>query len=74
MLWDVSSNHNLVGLSLSCPKGGETTRTSVEAYWTVPIPHPALSVKVTVESQDDVETLTDLPIGKPIDVQAEYAE
>lgn len=74
ILWEVSSNYTLIGLLLSCPKAGDNSRASVEAYWTIPIPHPAFSTTVGDQGEDHVEEFADLPISKPVDVQAEQAE
>jgi hypothetical protein len=74
ILWEVSPNYVLTRLLLSCPKAGDTSRASVEAYWTVPIPHPAFSAIVADQSEDHVEEFVDLPISKPVDAQAEQAE
>jgi hypothetical protein len=73
ILWEVSSDYNLQRLLLSCPKAGDTTRASVEAYWTIPIPHPALSSPP--QSQIDVNEVADLDITriKPLDLEAEQA-
>lgn len=44
VLWDVNGLHTLTGLSLVCPRNGNAAQSSVELFWSVPIPHPALSV------------------------------
>jgi hypothetical protein len=42
VLWDLDNLWNLDKLTLVCPKAGGLTRESVEQYWEIQIPHPAL--------------------------------
>jgi len=58
ILWDLDPLWNLEKLTLVCPKAGGLTRESVEVYWEVQLPHPALLETAEVPL---VET-EDLPI------------
>lgn len=53
LLWSVTSDYRLAGLTLACPKAGGITRESVRMYWQVPVPHPALSVERPPQIIDD---------------------
>lgn len=66
ILWSASASYGLAGLALSCPRGGKETRASVQEYWSVPIPHPALSAMIPIT--DSSEILDDLDISRRVDV------
>ena len=74
ILWEVSSDYNLQRLLLSCPKSGDITRASVEAYWTVQVPHPALSS--TPQTHIDADEIDDLDIARidPNEHEAQEAQ
>jgi hypothetical protein len=62
VLWDIDVKHRFAGLQLSCPRAGETTRASVQTYWSVEIPNPLInSVRATArtlaEDLDEIEAL-----------------
>lgn len=40
LLWEVDAVCRLVGMELSCPRAGTTTRSSVELHWSVPLVNP----------------------------------
>jgi hypothetical protein len=61
LLWNVGSGFLFQGLSMSCPKGGDTRRSSVEEYWCTPVPHPALLLRDRPE-KFEVESAEDLPL------------
>ncbi|MCL5883777.1 MAG: hypothetical protein M1377_00215 [Deltaproteobacteria bacterium] len=42
VVWDVTSDYRLRGLSLVCPKSGNTSRSSVEKHWVWPLTPQAL--------------------------------
>ena len=62
-LWDVTADYGLKDLLLACPKAGGATRASVEAYWYMSVPHPALSVEgpQPIEEPDDLDISLDEP-------------
>jgi len=68
VLWEADAAYILRRLSLVCPKVGALTRESVAAYWSIEIPHPAVSrAPVTAADQTpDVptETRDDLAIRR----------
>ena len=65
VLWDVThGSFNNLTLMLACPKAGDLTRDSVEAYWYRPLPHPTQD-GVTQQAQQDNQSIdldiTNLP-------------
>ncbi len=61
LLWNADPGYVFQGLTLSCPKGGDTRRSSVEEYWRVPVPHPVLLLEDR-PVKSDVEPAEDLPL------------
>ena len=57
ILWEVNTKYNFHQLRLACPKSGDKTRDSVEAYFNEPIPHAAELVKAkkSKAAEEDVD-------------------
>ncbi|MCL5883908.1 MAG: hypothetical protein M1377_00890 [Deltaproteobacteria bacterium] len=65
VLWDVDREYLFKELLLACPKGGGTSKSSIEKHWICPIPHPIADVSATpIRTPDTAEIVTpaDLPI------------
>jgi len=45
ILWEVNTKYDFHQLRLACPKSGDKTRDSVEAYFNEPVPHAAELLK-----------------------------
>ena len=56
VLWHVNRRHNLLKLTLACPRDSENRRDSATYYWHVDIPHPANFI-TSDEAWDDDEDL-----------------
>lgn len=67
LLWQVTSDYRLAGLTLVCPRSGGLNRESVRVHWQVPVPHPALSLESRPQPSDD----DDLPFKKDDDSEDE---
>jgi hypothetical protein len=57
ILWEVNTKYDFHQLRLACPKSGDKTRDSVEAYFNEPIPHAAELVKAkkSKAAEEDVD-------------------
>jgi hypothetical protein len=53
LLWQVTGDYRLTGLTLACPRSGGITRESVRMYWEHPVPHPAFSMESHPEPSND---------------------
>ena len=65
VLWDVDREYQLKELLLACPKGGGTSKSSIEKHWICPIPHPIADVAaapIRTPGATEIVTPADLPI------------
>lgn len=59
-LWNLDSRYNLSALWLVCPKYFDPESATIEAHWSIPVPHPVLTIRV----ESIVGTPPDLPIDR----------
>jgi hypothetical protein len=59
-LWNLDSRFNLSALWLVCPKCFDLESATTEAEWSIPVPHPVLTIRVKAI----VSTPPDLPIER----------
>jgi len=57
ILWEVNMRYDFHQLRLACPKSGDKTRGSVEAYFNEPVPHAAelLKARESRVAEDDLD-------------------
>jgi len=62
ILWNIDAHYHLSKLHLVCPKSASQDGLFVQAHWTIPIPHPAISIDASQLGPSEAES-KDLPIG-----------
>lgn len=71
LVWDVANDYRLRGLSLVCPKAGNTSRSSVEKHWVWPLAMPIFSTATPDVGGSDAGVPEDLPIEYLAEMDAE---
>jgi hypothetical protein len=59
VLWSVNFKYDFYELRLACPKSGNKTRDSVQAYFNEPVPHSVelIKAKEQVNIEDDIKVV-----------------
>lgn len=68
ILWEINSNYDFYQLRLACPKSGNKTRESVQAYFNEPVPHAAELIKPKKQEviEEDIKI-----VKKEVDIKKE---